>query len=43
MSSIPPDDLKILENCAIDIAKKNRVLGVCIYGSKVDWLFTSRQ
>ena len=35
MSSIPPDDLKILENCAIDIAKKNRVLGVCIYGSKV--------
>ena len=35
MSSYSADQLKIICNCVNKIAKNNRIVGVCIYGSKV--------
>ena len=35
MSNISDDQLKIIKNCVNKIAKKYRVIGVCLYGSKV--------
>ena len=35
MSSYSTEQLKIIGNCVNNIAKNNRIVGVCIYGSKV--------
>jgi tRNA A-37 threonylcarbamoyl transferase component Bud32/predicted nucleotidyltransferase len=35
MSSYSAEQLKIIGNCVSKIAKNNRIVGVCIYGSKV--------
>jgi tRNA A-37 threonylcarbamoyl transferase component Bud32/predicted nucleotidyltransferase len=35
MSSYSAEQLKIIDNCVSKIAKNNRIVGVCIYGSKV--------
>ena len=35
MSSYSSEQLKIIGNCVSKIAKNNRIVGVCVYGSKV--------
>ncbi|MBD0360854.1 MAG: nucleotidyltransferase domain-containing protein, partial [Nitrososphaeraceae archaeon] len=35
MSNISSEHLKIIDNCVNKIAKNNRIVGVCLYGSKV--------
>jgi tRNA A-37 threonylcarbamoyl transferase component Bud32/predicted nucleotidyltransferase len=35
MSSFSDEQLKIINNCVNKIAKNNRIVGVCLYGSKV--------
>ena len=35
MSSYSTEQLKIIGNCVNNIAKNNRIVGVCVYGSKV--------
>jgi tRNA A-37 threonylcarbamoyl transferase component Bud32/predicted nucleotidyltransferase len=35
MSNISSEHLKIIDNCVNKIAKNNKIVGVCLYGSKV--------
>src|SRR5919202_4313183 len=35
MTSISVDDLRIIGDCVNKIVKNNRIVGVCVYGSKV--------